>query len=187
MRGDDWLINQLPVSLVDDDFLVRFLSIFQEVAETVFHQIDTMPHMFDPTVAPDAMVRQMGHWIGVDAIDPSLADHLQRRLVIESAKLLPWRGTRRGMQQLLEVISDGSVTVTDSGGVYHEGEAPAAPPQVRLEVETTGWADEADLLTIVKNELPATVTFELLVSGRTIWPTPPPPTGEQQIESVEVG
>ena len=187
MRRDDWLIHQLPVGMVDDEFLVRFLSIFQTITDTVFHQIDTLPHMFDPTVAPDTQVRLMGQWVGVDWIDPSLDDELQRRTVLEYADMLPWRGTRRGMQQLLETISGGPATVTDSGGVYHEGEAPAAPPHVRLEVESTGWADDEDLVQIVKSELPATVTFELRVAGRTIWPTPPPSAGQQQSESVEVG
>ena len=35
MRRDDWLIHQLPVGMVEDEFLVRFLSIFQEVGDTV--------------------------------------------------------------------------------------------------------------------------------------------------------
>jgi len=186
MRRDDWLIHQLPVGMVEDDFLVRFLSIFQDVSETVLHQVDTLPHMFDPTVAPDALVRQMGQWIGVHAIDPSLPDEAQRTSVMEYASALPWRGTQRGIRQLLEAITEGRVTVSDSGGVYHEGEAPAAPPHVRLEIESTGWADEDDLVQIVRAELPATVTFELLIAGRTIWPTPPASGGHQE-ESVEVG
>jgi phage tail-like protein len=186
MRNDDWLIQQLPVGMVDDDFLVRFLSIFQDITNTLFHQLDTLPHMFDPTVAPDAMVRQMGHWIGVDAIDPSLPDLLQREAVLQYASLLPWRGTRRGMQGLLETVSGSPATVTDSGGVYHEGEAPAAPPHVRLEIESTGWLDDAGLVQIVRNELPATVTFELLVAGRTIWPPTTPGGSQQRSESVEV-
>ncbi len=186
MRNKDWLIQQLPVGMVDDDFLVRFLSIFQDVTNTVFHQLDTLPHMFDPTVAPDAMVRQMGNWIGIDAIDPSLPDVLQRETVLQYAKLLPWRGTRRGMMDLLEAISGGPVTVIDSGGVYHEGEAPAAPPHVRLEAESTGWLDDAGLVQIVRDELPATVTFELVIAGRTIWPPSRLGGSEQRAQSVEV-
>ncbi|HEY5663223.1 MAG TPA: phage tail protein [Ilumatobacter sp.] len=187
MRRHDWLVQQLPVGMVDDDFLVRFLSIFQTVSDTVLHQVDTLSHMFDPTVAPDPMVRLMGRWIGIDWIDPSLDDELQRTMVLQYAELLQWRGTRRGMQLLLETISGAPAVVVDSGGVYHEGEAPAAPPHVRLEVESTGWADVDDLIEIVKAEVPATVTFELRVAGRTVWPTPPPAGGAEQTSSVEVG
>ena len=172
-RRDDWLLHQLPVGMVEDDFLARFLRIFQRVADTELHQIDTLGHMFDPAVAPDPMVRLMGAWIGVDWIDPSLPDHLQRRIVQEYAELLQWRGTRRGMEQLLGLITDGPVEVVDSGGVYHEGEAPTSYPHVVLRAASSGWATEADLLRIVRAELPASVTFELYVGSRRIWPREP--------------
>lgn len=186
MRQDEWLLQQLPVGMVDDEFLVRFLSIFQDIADTVLQQVDTLPHMFDPSVAPDPMVRLMGQWIGVDWVDESLDDDLQRHTVLAYAELLKWRGTRRGMELLLETISGGPATVIDSGGVYHEGEAPAAQPHVRIDIESTGWAATEDLIEIVKAELPATVTFQLSVAGRTVWPTPPPSSEEQRSDSVEV-
>jgi phage tail-like protein len=173
MRREDWLLHQLPVGMVEDDFLSRFLRIFQTVADTELHQIDTLRHMFDPTVAPDGMVRLMGSWIGVDWIDPSLPDDLQRRIVKEYASLLQWRGTRRGMIQLLELICDGPVEVEDSGGVYPEREAPISYPHVVLRVGSSGWATEPDLLRIVRAELPASVTFELYVGARRIWPPEP--------------
>lgn len=175
MRRKDWLSHQLPVGMVEDAFLVRFLSIFQDVADTVMHQVDTLPHMFDAAVAPDAMVRALGQWIGIDWIDPSLPDELQRRIVREYSALLQWRGTARGVRQLLELVSGSSATVDDNGGVFLEGEAPNLPPHVRLAVETSGWATEADLLRIVQSELPAAVTFELRVGGRQVWPAPDAP------------
>ena len=95
MRREDWLLHQLPVGMVEDDFLSRFLRIFQSVADTELHQIDALRHMFDPTVAPDGMVRLMGPWIGVDWIDPSLPDELQRRIVMEYASLVWLNGKRR--------------------------------------------------------------------------------------------
>ncbi len=49
-----------------------------------------------PTVAPPAMVRTIGSWIGLDWVDPSLPGRLQRRIVREYFSLLPWRGTKRG-------------------------------------------------------------------------------------------
>ena len=91
------------------------------------------------------------------------------------SSLLQWRGTARGVRQLLELISGATATVEDNGGVFLEGEAPDRPPHVRLDVETSGWATEHDLVRIVRSELPAAVTFELWVGGRLVWPTPPPP------------
>jgi phage tail-like protein len=183
MRRDDWLIHQLPVGMVEDEFLVRFLSIFQDVADTVMDQIDSLPHMFDATVAPVSMVRTLGRWIGLDWVDPSLPDDLQRRIVREYFSLLRWRGTRRGMQQLLELISEAPAVVTETGGIYGEGETPAGIGHVVLRVESSGWATDADLLRIVCAELPASVTFELYVGGRRVWPAGP--GGETAVEVLQ--
>jgi phage tail-like protein len=178
VRRDDWLIHQLPVGMVEDEFLVRFLSIFQDVADTVVEQIDSLPHMFDPTVAPLPMVRALGGWVGLDWIDPSLPDALQRRIVRQYFAMLHWRGTKRGMRQLLELISEAPAAVVESGGIYQEGTTPSGNGHVVLRVERSGWATEPDLLRIVRAELPASVTFELFVGDRQIWPPAPqePPT-----------
>jgi phage tail-like protein len=185
MRRDDWLVHQLPVGMVEDNFLVRFVSMFQEVADTVVGQIDNLPHMFDVTVAPPAMVRALGRWVGLDWVDPSLPDGLQRRIVSEYFSMLRWRGTRRGMTQLLELISDAPAVVEESGGLFVEGECPADVGHVVLRVESSGWATNEDLLRIVRAELPASVTFELFVGHQRIWPsTPEDDTGVPVLEEA---
>jgi phage tail-like protein len=187
-RRDDWLIHQLPMGMVEDEFLVRFLSIFQDVADTVVSQIDNLPHVFDSTVAPPTMVRTLGHWVGLDWIDPSLPDALQRKIVRVYFSLLRWRGTKRGMRALLELISEAPATVEETGGIFQEGQSPIGAGHVVLRVRSTGWATEADLLRIVEAELPASVTFELFVGDRRIWP--PEPDGDGTTDATvmeEVG
>jgi phage tail-like protein len=157
--------------MAEDDFLYRFVTIFQRVGDTVVHQIDTLPHMFDPTVAPEPMVQTMARWLGVDWLDSSLDGRLQREIVLKYAQLIQWRGTKRGLQQLLELLSGAPASVRDSGGVFAEGESPTAPPHVRLDVESSGWNSVGDLVRIVRDELPATVTFDLWVGGERVWPT----------------
>jgi len=172
-RRDDWLVHQLPVGMTDDDFFVRFVRIFQAVADSVLHHVDNMPHLFDVNVAPDPLVRTIGAWMGVDWIDPSLPDHLQRRIVREYSAGLMWRGTKTGLIRLLELICEGEVTVEDSGGVFTD-DVPATAPFVRMIVPAPTWTTEADLLRIVRSELPASVTFELIVDGRLVFPPPVP-------------
>ncbi len=186
MRRDDWLLHQLPVGMVEDDFLARFLMIFQTVADTEMHQIDTITHMFDPHVAPENMVRALGAWIGINWIDSSLPDDLQRRIVMEYSALVQWRGTARGLRQLLELISLEPAVVEDSGGVFLEDDIQPKPPHVKLYVATPGWATSADLLRIVRGELPASVTFELHVGARRVWPPEPDSGGETEVPILEV-
>jgi len=181
-RRKDWLVHQLPVGMVEDEFLVRFVRIFQDVADTVVDQVDNLPHVFDPTVAPPSMVRALGGWVGLDWIDPSTSDHRQRAIVRTYFSLLRWRGTKRGMRGLLELVTEGPALVEEAGGIYQEGDEPLGLGHVLLRVETTGpWATEPDLLRIVRSELPASVTFELFVGARQIWPALPsagPPAAE---------
>lgn len=173
-RRDDWLAHQLPVGMTDDDFLMRFLGIFQTVSDTVLHQVDTLPHAFDPSVAPDEMVRLMSRWLGIELVDSSLDDAVQREIVMEYSKLLKWRGTSYGMRRMLEVITKSPVTVTDNGGVYPEGEAPRSAPHVTIEIGSTGWATEEDIIIMVRTELAASCTFELRVGGELVWPVHDP-------------
>jgi phage tail-like protein len=173
VRRDDWLTHQLPVGMAEDDFLFRFVSIFQTIADTMVLQIDTLPHMVDATVAPTPMVRAMAEWIGVNWVDSSLEHRAQRAIVLEYAQILQWRGTKRGLRRLLRLLSDGGeVEVRDSGGIFPEGEAPNAPPHIRLDMESAGWSSISDLVRIIRQEIPATATFDLWVGGEHVWPTP---------------
>jgi phage tail-like protein len=170
MRRDDWLLAQLPVGMVEDDFFVRFVSIFQEVSTTLLEGADNIDHVVDVTVAPDAMVRWLGTWIGTDAIDPAQPVELQRRRVRTAARTLTWRGTRRGLVEFAELLSGGPVDVHDTGGVYPEGRAPHDPPRVAVIVQSTGGLPEDDFARLLRDEIPAHVYAEIYVGARRIWP-----------------
>ena len=170
MRRPDWLLSQLPVGMVEDEFFVRFVSIFQEVATSIRDDADNIDNVVDVTVAPPSMVRWLASWIGVESVDPSLPDDVQRRLVRTAAETLVWRGTARGLQRYLSLISGGPALIEDSGGVFTEGGAPAVPTVVRMFVESTGWLAEDDFIALVRDEVPAHVTAELWVAGRRVWP-----------------
>ncbi|MDH4145761.1 MAG: phage tail protein [Acidimicrobiia bacterium] len=168
----NWLIGQLPIGMLEDDFLLRFLGIFQEVADSVLGQVETLEHLVDPTVAPLPMVRYLASWLGEGAIDESLPDAFQREYVRTVSANLAWRGTGRAVRSLLELVTGAEVFVEDTGGVFREGEAPREPGHVVIGVHTTGWTTEDHLVRMVRAELPATVTFELWVGQRRAWPEP---------------
>jgi phage tail-like protein len=170
MQRGQWLVDQLPLSMLEDDFLTRFLGIFQEIADTFMVQVDNVEHVVDTTVAPTEMVRALGAWIGAPPIDPSLPDEVQRRIVRERGQMLQWRGTSLGLRHLLEMITDAPASIVDSGGVYAEGEAPDNPAHVRISVGSSGWTTDDELLDLVRGELPAAVSFELTVGDRVVWP-----------------
>lgn len=172
MRRPDWLLAQLPIGMVEDDFFTRFVSIFQEVATSLLEGADNIENIVDVSVAPEPMVRWLGSWIGIDTVDASLPSAVQREIVRASSSILAWRGTRRGLVEFLELISGGPVEVEDSGGVYAEGSAPSGTPWVRIRVSSTGWLPEADFVALVREEVPAHVAAELWLADRLLWPEP---------------
>jgi phage tail-like protein len=168
-RSPSWLVDQLPVGMLDSDFFVRFVSIFQQIGGSLLEDADNIDNVVDVTVAPDAMVRWIGSWIGVETIDESLPDELQRRIVRGAARTLTWRGTAAGLQQFLELTSGGAAQVKDGGGIWRDGEAPADTAWVMMTVESTGWLEEDDFVALVRDEVPAHVRAELFVGERRIW------------------
>jgi phage tail-like protein len=168
-RSPHWMLNQLPVGMLESEFFVRFVCIFQELGETLFADADNVDNLLDLSVAPLPVVRWLGSWIGVDEIDASLPDDLQRRIVKSMAKTVAWRGTARGLRRFLELVSGGAVEVEDGGGVWRAGEAPQDTAWVRLRVASTGWLSEADFVSLVRDEVPAHVRADLIVDGRQVW------------------
>jgi phage tail-like protein len=170
-RRPDWLVGQLPVGMLDDNFFYRFVSIFQEEAGTYLDDIDNLPNTIDPAVAPPGMVRFMASWLALPPINPALDEKYQRRLVLEASKLQWWRGTKHGLAGLLELFTDGAVEVVDSGGVFRQGETTAKPPRVTVRVDRVGWLAEAAFVELVRDEIPANVDLQLFVGDRQVFPT----------------
>ena len=183
-RPEGWLVRQLPVGLTDDDFFRRFVSLFEELAGTVLDRADTLEHLLDGTVSPLPMVRYLASWLGMPAIDPDLPEELQRRLLQGAGAALQHRGTRAGLAAYLELLTGEAPVIEDSGGVYRAGDAPLDPGHVRIMLaETGGWLRDVHLLELVRDELPAHVSFELTVAGRRLWPPVDEPDVEGEADS----
>jgi phage tail-like protein len=168
-RRPDWLVGQLPVGMLDDDFFYRFVSIFQEEAGTYLDDIDNLPNIIDPAVAPPSMVRFMAAWLALPALNPTLDVAYQRRFLQDASKLIRWRGTRLALKGMLELITGGQVEVSDSGGVFRLGEGGERHAEVTVRVESTGWLPEAAFLEFVKDEVPANVRVGLAIGEREVW------------------
>lgn len=169
-RRDSWLIGQLPMGMVDDDFFLRFVSMFEEEATTLLDGVDNIPQVVDPTVAPAAMVRWLGSWIGLPPIDSSLDEDMQRRLVRTGSECLAWRGTRRGLERFLEAMTGGPAEVIESGSVRRDEGDRAPEPSVVMRVPGTGSMSTRDFVAVVSDELPANASFEIWIGDSCVWP-----------------
>jgi phage tail-like protein len=167
-RHPQWLVNQLPVGMLNSDFFVRFVSMFQELSESLLDGADQLENLPDATVTPVPMLGHLASWIGVETVDASLPEDLQRLILRSSSRALAFRGTRRGLAGYLEMLSGGPVRVEDGGGVWIEGGAPDDVAWVRMSVEGTGHLSEDEFVALVRDEIPAHVRAELYVLGRRV-------------------
>jgi phage tail-like protein len=166
-RHAGWLADQLPRPLAEDPGLRGFLRIFEETVDTVRDDIDSIEHLLDPCLAPPPFVRMLGAWLGV-TVDPLLPEQRQRQLVQSVGRLLPWRGTRRGLEGVLASLTGSEVQVSDEGGVFTDGPAPAVAPRITVRIASTGGVDEQYLLAVVRAEVPAHATVSLVVHEHTV-------------------
>lgn len=163
------MLDQLPVSMLSHDFFVRFVSIFQELGDSLLEDADNVEHVTDATVAPAPMLPYLASWIGVETIDDSQPEGLQRRIVSSAAKTLTWRGTARGLRSFLELISEGPAEVEEGGGIWRAGDAPEDTAWVAMWVQSTGLLELEDFIDLVRDEVPAHVRAELFVGQERVW------------------
>lgn len=170
-RRNSWLVGQLPMGMLDDGFFLRFVSMFEDEATSFLEGVDNIPNLLDPTVAPPEMVRWLGSWIGLPPIDSSLEERLQRALVRTGSECLAWRGTRQGLQRFLEVTTDGPAEVVETGSIRSDTGEPAPEPTVVMHVGGLGGMSVNEFVSVVVDELPANVRFEIWVADNRVWPT----------------
>lgn len=168
-RGDDWLLRQLPVQMLSQDFFVRFVSIFQEVGSTLMDDADNVDHVADLSVAPEGSIGWLGSWIGVDSLDNSMPPELRRRIVATAARTLATRGTVGGLRSFLALLSGGPAEVREGGGIWRAGDVPDDTAWVIMSVEGTGSLEQEAFVEMVKDEIPAHVRAELYVGAQRVW------------------
>ena len=168
-RSPTWMLDQLPVSMLDHDFFVRFVSIFQDMGSTLLEDADNIEHVAATAVAPSPLLPYLASWIGVETIDDSQPESLQRRIVSGAAKTLTWRGTAHGLSSYLELISEGPAEVDEGGGIWRAGDAPEDTAWVVMRVRSTGLLELTDFIDVVRDEVPAHVRAELYVGPDRVW------------------
>ncbi len=168
-----WLLEQLPTALAEpmqEDQIERsvemrsFMRIFEDVANSVEDEIDSISRYFDPQLAPLAFIGWMGAWLGIE-ISPTMPRDQQVRLLAAAGKALPWRGTARGMELLLEAFTGAEVEIEDSGGVFEPDDELPERKTVTVRLSTGGDLAKHQLFRLIRNEIPADAALTLEVAG----------------------
>ena len=159
-----WLLEQLPRPMSEDEFTFGFVSIFEDIAGSVRSRVTGFDSYLDPGLAPLDFVRWLGGWLSLPLSSPLSEDRL-RALVSAGGPLFTWRGTKRALTGLLEAVTDGEVAITDAGGVFREGRAPANDGRISITLSTTGTLGEDDIRALIALDVPANASVELNIAS----------------------
>jgi phage tail-like protein len=97
---------------VDGDPLRRFLFLFQHLMTTVTDTIDGLERLTDPVFCDAKFLPWLASWVGFE-LDESLPIHQQRELVRRAIRLYRSRGTRVGIEEMVEVLTSAPVRVRE--------------------------------------------------------------------------
>lgn|GEM_PF-250272 len=102
------LLAYLPAVYQEDagssDFLERYLSLFGTLFDSVDTQIDGMAAQLDPEIVQGRQLRWLASWLGLSC-DEHWSDEWVRRLIRAAPMLYRYRGTRRGIETLIDTLT----------------------------------------------------------------------------------
>lgn len=163
LRNPHPIVDQLPGMFQDDDLTRRFTAALDEVWAPVFATLDNLPAYLSPATTPSDFLDWLAGWVGAE-LDEAWPEHRQRAFVAHAADLHRWRGTVRGLRELVTVYTGVEPEIVESGGVSWS-QAPASDPPgdprprvtVHLRVVDPDAVDQAQLRQVVADAIPAHV------------------------------
>jgi phage tail-like protein len=106
------LLNLLPAMYANDDFMGRFLCIFEDTLKPLMQLADNLHYYFNPLTAPPELVPWLATWVNL-VLDESWSMEQRRQLIHSAADLYSRRGTRRGLTEYLKLYTGIEPEVTE--------------------------------------------------------------------------
>ena len=169
-RGLPAVYREARTGAEGDAFAMRFLLALEEVLDPIVAAVDLLPQHLDLDLAPSEVLGLVATWLGLE-LDASLPDGADRRLVHAATEITRARGTRAGLERVLELAYGRlRLRVADSGAAtWGDLGPPPAAAEPALTVAAPGAlapAARAAVRRLVEEVKPANVRFELLEEHR---------------------
>ena len=105
--------RNLPDIYSENDFLQRFLYIFEDIWEPLEQRQDHISMYFDPRTCPAVFLPWLASWLGL-SFNPHWPEARRRRLLSQAMDLYRWRGTRYGLTRMIEVCTGITPEITEN-------------------------------------------------------------------------
>lgn len=105
-------LNHLPALYEQDEFMGRFLMLFESFWRPINQQIAGVQHYFDPDLTPADFLPWLASWFDL-SLDDQWTEDQQRELLKSVIWLYRRRGTRAALQRLLEIYTRAPVEISE--------------------------------------------------------------------------
>lgn len=102
--GDNFMDTYPEVYRERNSFFHRYISIFSSIYNDFEQDIAGLPKLLDPDTCPKELLTLYGSWVGIDLEGGSLDEQMMRTFVREAYNLNRLKGTKRGIERVLEII-----------------------------------------------------------------------------------
>lgn len=147
-------LYDLPIIFHDNEFLGRYLSIFESLWEPLEQRQDHIEMYIDPRTAPAAFLSWLAGWFSL-ALNEHWPEARRRRLLAEATELYRWRGTRYGLTRMIEVCTGLPPTITDQAEAGPDEMVPPFVFRIRMNIPPESGVDRTFIETIIQAHKPA--------------------------------
>lgn len=155
-------LKYLPSFLGGNEFLGRFLLIFEQILTPLDRQIDQLYQYFDPRLAPPDFLPWLASWLGL-VLDERWPEGQRRELIRAAVELYEWRGTRHGLSEFLRLYTGFTPEIIEPGVGKGAKADQAHRFVVRIKSSEPDKLDRALLMSIIDLEKPAHAGYKLEV------------------------
>jgi len=165
-------LKHLPAFYSADDFMGRFLMVFEDILTPIERMVDNIDLYLSPSMMPEDLLPWIASWLDL-VLDENWPVAKRRRLVSAAVELYRWRGTRRGLREYLSVYTGVDPIITEHmGGLSLDGQARLGQNTilgegydhcftVTLEVDDPSTIDIGRVKAIIETEKPAHTAYTL--------------------------
>ncbi len=150
----NWL-QYLPAIYANDDFLGRYLLIFESLLSPIVWTVDSFDLFLSPETAPRNWMQWMASWFDMLLL-PELPIDRQREIMRQMGWLFMRRGTPSGLQRLLELYFGVIPEIIEDEPCHFVVKLPLSESDVEL------GADVAERL--IESQKPAFASYKLEVT-----------------------
>lgn len=118
------------------DFLERFLSLFESFLYAKEEEISHLARYVDLDATPNEFLAWLGTWVGV-IFDESWSAEKRRIFLQRAADLYKKRGTRAGLEELIEIYTGDKPMIVENAQLYRQNTAARTSCGVNEELKAT--------------------------------------------------